>query len=77
MLNSLMIALASAIRPIATTPRSIFLPEMAFCASLACVAFALALADRVYVLEKGTIRFSGSAAELRDDKALHDQLLSL
>jgi branched-chain amino acid transport system ATP-binding protein len=41
------------------------------------VDFALALADRVYVLEKGTIRFSGRAAELRDDKALFDRLLSL
>jgi branched-chain amino acid transport system ATP-binding protein len=41
------------------------------------VDFALALADRVYVLEKGTIRFSGPAAELRNDKALLDRLLSL
>jgi branched-chain amino acid transport system ATP-binding protein len=41
------------------------------------VDFALALADRVYVLEKGTIRFSSAAAELRDDKALLDRLLSL
>jgi branched-chain amino acid transport system ATP-binding protein len=41
------------------------------------VDFALALADRVYVLEKGTVRFSGAAAELRDDKALLDRLLSL
>jgi branched-chain amino acid transport system ATP-binding protein len=39
--------------------------------------FALALADRVYVLEKGTIRYSGAAAELRRDKALLDRLLSL
>jgi branched-chain amino acid transport system ATP-binding protein len=41
------------------------------------VDFALALADRVYVLEKGTVRFSGGAAELRQDKALLDRLLSL
>jgi branched-chain amino acid transport system ATP-binding protein len=41
------------------------------------VDFSLALADRVYVLEKGTIRFSGAASELRQDKALLDQLLSL
>jgi branched-chain amino acid transport system ATP-binding protein len=41
------------------------------------VDFALALADRVYVLEKGMIRFSGAAAELRQDKVLLDQLLSL
>jgi len=39
--------------------------------------FALALADRVYVLEKGTIRFSGGAAELRADKARLDRLLAL
>jgi branched-chain amino acid transport system ATP-binding protein len=41
------------------------------------VDFALALADRVYVLEKGTIRFSGAAAELRADKARLDRLLAL
>ena len=41
------------------------------------VDFALALADRVYVLEKGTIRHSGAAAELREDPALLDRLLSL
>ena len=37
----------------------------------------LALADRVYVLEKGAVRFSGDAAELRCDKILLDRLLSL
>jgi len=41
------------------------------------VAFSLALADRVYVLEKGTIRHEGPAAELRADKALRDRLLAL
>ena len=41
------------------------------------VEFALSLADRVYVLEKGTMRFSGPASELRDDRALLDRLLSL
>ena len=41
------------------------------------VDFALAHADRVYVLEKGTVRHSGVAAELRQDKALLDRLLSL
>jgi branched-chain amino acid transport system ATP-binding protein len=41
------------------------------------VDFSLALADRVYVLEKGTIRFSGAAAELRNDKGLLERLLSL
>ena len=41
------------------------------------VDFSLALADRVYVLEKGTIRFSGPAAELREDQLLRDQLLAL
>jgi branched-chain amino acid transport system ATP-binding protein len=41
------------------------------------VDFALALADRVYVLEKGMIRHSGAATELRADKALVDRLLSL
>jgi branched-chain amino acid transport system ATP-binding protein len=41
------------------------------------VDFALALADRVYVLEKGTVRFSGPADELRGDRALLDRLLAL
>jgi branched-chain amino acid transport system ATP-binding protein len=41
------------------------------------VAFSLSLADRVYVLEKGTIRYTGPAAELRDDPALRDRLLAL
>lgn len=39
------------------------------------VDFALALADRVYVLEKGAVRFAGAAAELRTDEALLDRLL--
>jgi len=41
------------------------------------VEFSLALADRVYVLEKGSIRFSGRAARLRDDEALRHELLAL
>jgi len=41
------------------------------------VDFSLALADRVYILEKGTIRYSGPAAELRDDQPLRDRLLAL
>ncbi|HVC60648.1 MAG TPA: ABC transporter ATP-binding protein [Acetobacteraceae bacterium] len=41
------------------------------------VAFSLALADRVYVLEKGTVRHAGPAAELRNDPALLDRLLAL
>jgi branched-chain amino acid transport system ATP-binding protein len=41
------------------------------------VDFSLALADRVYVLEKGTIRFSGPAQRLRNDDALREELLAL
>jgi branched-chain amino acid transport system ATP-binding protein len=41
------------------------------------VEFSLALADRVYVLQKGTVRHSGPSAELRDDPALLDRLLAL
>jgi len=41
------------------------------------VEFSLALADRVYVLEKGAIIHSGPAAELRDDPALRDRLLAI
>ena len=39
--------------------------------------FSLALADRVYVLEKGSIRYTGPAAELRDDAALRERLLAI
>ena len=39
--------------------------------------FSLQLADRVYVLEKGAIRFSGAAADLRDNEALRHELLAL
>jgi branched-chain amino acid transport system ATP-binding protein len=41
------------------------------------VEFSLALADRVYVLEKGAIRFSGPAATLRDDESLRHELLTI
>jgi branched-chain amino acid transport system ATP-binding protein len=41
------------------------------------VDFSLALADRVYVLEKGTVRFSGAAAELRNDRAQLDRLIAV
>src|SRR4051794_32999902 len=41
------------------------------------VDFSLALADRVYVLERGSVRHSGPAAELRDDPALRDRLMAL
>jgi branched-chain amino acid transport system ATP-binding protein len=38
---------------------------------------ALSLADRAYVLEKGTVRFSGPARVLREDRALRNRLLAL
>ena len=41
------------------------------------VDFSLTLADRVYVLEKGAIRFSGAATRLRDDEGLRHALLAL
>lgn len=41
------------------------------------VQFSLALADRVYMLEKGSVRYTGPAAALRDDKQLSDRLLAL
>ena len=41
------------------------------------VGFSLGLADRVYVLEKGSVRFAGPAAALREDVALRNQLLAL
>ena len=41
------------------------------------VDFSLALADRVYVLEKGAVRFAGSSAAMRSDRSALDQLLTL
>jgi branched-chain amino acid transport system ATP-binding protein len=41
------------------------------------VDFSLSLADRVYVLEKGAVRFAGPAAQLRDDADLRHKLLAL
>jgi branched-chain amino acid transport system ATP-binding protein len=41
------------------------------------VDFSLAIADRVYVLEKGEVRFSGKASALRDDTKLRDRLLAI
>jgi branched-chain amino acid transport system ATP-binding protein len=39
--------------------------------------FSLSLADRVYVLEKGSLKFSGPATRLRDDASLRHELLAL
>jgi branched-chain amino acid transport system ATP-binding protein len=41
------------------------------------VEFSLSLADRVYVLEKGTVRHAGPAAELRDNKELREKLMAI
>jgi branched-chain amino acid transport system ATP-binding protein len=41
------------------------------------VDFSLALADRVYVLEKGAVRHTGPSSQLRDDHELRDRLLAL
>ena len=41
------------------------------------VAFSLALADRVYVLEKGAVKHAGPASELRQDPALLERLMAL
>jgi branched-chain amino acid transport system ATP-binding protein len=41
------------------------------------VAFSLALADRVYVLEKGAVVHEGSAMALREDATLRNRLLTL
>jgi branched-chain amino acid transport system ATP-binding protein len=41
------------------------------------IEFSLALADRVYILEKGAVRYSGDAATLRSDRALLDRLMAL
>jgi branched-chain amino acid transport system ATP-binding protein len=41
------------------------------------IDFSLKLADRVYVLEKGAVRFSGAAAALKSDRALLDRLMAV
>ena len=41
------------------------------------VGFSLDLADRVYILEKGHIRFQGTAREVRDNDAIRHQYLAL
>ncbi|MBV8752077.1 MAG: ATP-binding cassette domain-containing protein [Hyphomicrobiales bacterium] len=41
------------------------------------VEFSLALAERVYVLEKGAVRFTGAAATLKSDRALLDRLMAV
>jgi branched-chain amino acid transport system ATP-binding protein len=41
------------------------------------VGFSLDLADRVYVLEKGHIRFEGTAREFRDNDTIRQQYLAL
>jgi branched-chain amino acid transport system ATP-binding protein len=41
------------------------------------VEFSLDLADRVYILEKGEIRYTGTASELRDNEAIRHQYLAL
>jgi branched-chain amino acid transport system ATP-binding protein len=41
------------------------------------VDFSLSLADRVYILEKGAVKFSGPAAQLRDDAELRNKLLAI
>jgi branched-chain amino acid transport system ATP-binding protein len=63
-------ALLDNIRALKTEGLTILLAEQG-------VDFSLELADRVYILEKGTIRHSGPASELREDTALRDRLLAL
>jgi branched-chain amino acid transport system ATP-binding protein len=41
------------------------------------VGFSLDLADRVYVLEKGQIRYHGTASEVRQDRSVLHQYLAL
>jgi len=41
------------------------------------VGFSLGLADRVYVLEKGRVRYTGSSISLREDALLREQILAL
>jgi branched-chain amino acid transport system ATP-binding protein len=39
--------------------------------------FVMALADRVYILEKGEVRFTGTPADLRADRRIVHQYLTV
>jgi branched-chain amino acid transport system ATP-binding protein len=39
--------------------------------------FVLSLSDRVYILEKGEVKFTGTAEEVRGNQALSDQYLTV
>jgi branched-chain amino acid transport system ATP-binding protein len=39
--------------------------------------FVMALADRVYILEKGEVRFTGTPADLRADHGIVQQFLTV
>jgi branched-chain amino acid transport system ATP-binding protein len=39
--------------------------------------FVMALADRVYILEKGEVRFTGTPADLQNDKSIVQQFLTV
>jgi branched-chain amino acid transport system ATP-binding protein len=41
------------------------------------ISFCLDLADRIYVLEKGQIRYQGTAREFRDNESIRQQYLAL
>jgi branched-chain amino acid transport system ATP-binding protein len=41
------------------------------------VEFSLRLADRVYVLEKGHIRYEGTTREFREDETIRQRYLAL
>jgi branched-chain amino acid transport system ATP-binding protein len=41
------------------------------------VDFVLALADRVFILQKGEIVFAGTAESVRNDKSLKDRFLAV
>ena len=51
--------------------------ELGLTRAQSSLAFSLALADRVYVLQKGEVRFSGPSSALRDDPSLREELLAL
>ena len=39
--------------------------------------FVLALADRIYIMEKGEVRFTGTPADLRADESIVRQYLTV
>ena len=65
-----LIAAAARVAELKATGLSIVLAEQN-------LQFVMALADRVYILEKGEVRFTGTPADLQADKRIVHQYLTV